>query len=49
MLLFFVTNDVHKTKQEVLQQISKFDIIITAKGFFHVDRRFIAAVINYTI
>lgn len=31
-------------KQEILMQLSQLDIVIIARGFFAVDRRFIAAV-----
>lgn len=37
-------DDLHNAKQEILAQLSKFDITITARGFFDIDRRFIAAV-----
>lgn len=31
-------------KQEILMQLSKFNIVVEAKGFFVIDRQFIAAV-----
>lgn len=34
----------HNAKQEVFMQLSKLDISVQAKGFFDIDRRFIAAV-----
>lgn len=44
-------NRLHNAKQEILVQINKFDICIDAKGFFEINRRFVAAVIlnNYIL
>lgn len=37
-------NKLHNAKHEILNQINEFDIKIDAKGFFEVDRRFVATV-----
>lgn len=34
----------YKEKLEILTQLCEFDIFITAKGFFNIDRRFIGTV-----
>lgn len=44
--LFYASDDdeLHNSKQEFLTQLSQFDIVVDAMGFFDIDRRFIAAV-----
>lgn len=37
-------NRLHNAKEEILTQITKLNIVINAKGFFEVDRQFMAAV-----
>lgn len=37
-------DELHHAKQDILAQLAKFDITINARGFFDIDRRFIAAV-----
>lgn len=39
--------ETHNAKQELIEQINKFNICISAKGFFNLDRGFIAAVSNW--
>lgn len=44
---FFWTGDVaeiHFAKQELLSQLEKFDITIHAKGFYELNRNFLASV-----
>lgn len=38
--------DTHNAKQELLEQMMNFDIAIKAKGFFGLDRPFLATVSN---
>ena len=44
--LFWASDDdqLHKAKQEVLKQILQLEILIGAKGFFEIDRKFLAGV-----
>lgn len=44
MMIFFDASNGHRTKQEVLQQVAQFDLVVSAKGFFNIDRRFAVAV-----
>lgn len=37
-------NKLHNAKHEILVQLNKFDIMIDARGFFEVNRRFVAGV-----
>lgn len=34
----------HSAKQELIEQMTKFDIVIRAKGFFDLNRQFLASV-----
>lgn len=34
----------HNAKEELLMQVSNFDIVIDARGFFNINRQFIASV-----
>lgn len=46
----FWTNDydlVFNAKQEILMQIKQLDIVIVARGFFEVDRKFVCGVSSF--
>lgn len=40
------TDRLHSAKQELIEQLNTFHIFIRAKGFFEVDRQFLASVSN---
>lgn len=44
--MFWTNNydSVYNAKQEILMQVKQLDIVIVARGFFEVDRKFISAV-----
>lgn len=47
--LFNIHDDdaMYNAKREIFQQVTQFDICIEAKGFFRMDRQFVATVCYY--